>query len=400
MPSQCSQLKQDLADIKLKAEEFNRALDGALSSGDLSAPQRLKTELETMMASLKEKLWPFRELSRPELTKQYESQKEIFQKTGILEQLSSGEWGIKAIDNKEYPFPEIRDIFKMMKENKEILKTKIEQGFTQLLITPFGMKLDDLAEKYKQTILEHHRAGKLFATKKNRDDPNEPLIPLELDENEPLWKWEKYSNADVSGELLYDPEQLPTTSEEPDEKKRRRKSKGRTKKDILSGGAGPEGQAYGAGWDIRLIEDLPNIPRATNDEEEKQKRIKKGGRPQLDTAGSSIKKYIKKGEDIPSPQEYLKALQNEPIYQHEQGMTPEDQLTYAILHLEQTNQTIDDWQGNGSVSYQLRAYLPASGYVPLAYWRRDRRRASLSGDGPGDRGGVYGVRGSVRVKKA
>ena len=34
-----------------------------------------------------------------------------------------------------------------------------------------------------------------------------------------------------------------------------------------------------------------------------------------------------------SPQEYLQILQNNPIYQNETGMTPEDQITYAIAHL-------------------------------------------------------------------
>src|SRR3989344_3236695 len=169
-PPNCSDLREALQELKEKQAEFRSALDQGRTTGDLKPAQALKAKIEQKMASLKERLWPFKELSQPELEKQYQAQKEIFQKTGILERLSNGELGIKGIDDQEYPFPELPDIFKMMRENKEVLKIKSEQGFKNLLITPFGMKLDDLADKYGQAILKHHQAGKLFATKKNRDE--------------------------------------------------------------------------------------------------------------------------------------------------------------------------------------------------------------------------------------
>jgi len=79
-------------------------------------------------------------------------------------------------------------------------------------------------------------------------------------------------------------------------------------------------------------------------------------------------------------------------------MTPEDQLAYAILHLEQTDQVIDDWRGNGSLSYQLGSYF-LSGHVPIAVWNRDNRQANLGGSVPGFRYGNFGVRSGVRVSK-
>jgi len=78
------------------------------------------------------------------------------------------------------------------------------------------------------------------------------------------------------------------------------------------------------------IETLPNIPRAG-----KGKELK--GRKQLE-AGLS-------------PRKYLETLRTDPQYKNESGMTPEDQITYAMLYLEQTNQVVDDWQGKGSLSY-------------------------------------------------
>jgi hypothetical protein len=252
-----------------------------------------------------------------------------------------------------------------MRENKEILKTKIEQGFTKLLIVPFGMKLDDLIEKYKQVILKHHKEGKLFATKEKSTDPDKPL---ELDENQPVRVWDEYQNADTQGKLVYFPKEFSSNHQ------------GKTKEQIL--------KETNQGFNIILIEDMPNIPRGLEEGDDgniiKYGKVKKeGGRKQIAAGGG--------------PKNYLKRFQTDPQYKNEQGMTPEDQITYAITHLEQFNQVIDDYQGNGSASYQLAAYFPADGYVPLAYWYRDARRARLVGYGPGYRYPDNGVRGAVGV---
>jgi hypothetical protein len=236
-----------------------------------------------------------------------------------------------------------------MRENKEILKTKIEQGFTKLLIVPFGMKLDDLIEKYKQVILKHHKEGKLLATKEKSTDPDEPL---ELDENQPVRVWDKYQNADTENKLVYFPKNFSENHQ------------GKTKQEILK---------EQGGFNIILTEDLPNIPGAGEEKEIK-------GRKQF--------------ENFRTLNQYLEALKTDPQYKNEQGMTPEDQITYAITHLEQFNQVIDDYQGNGLASYQLAAYFPADGTVP---WYRDSRRAYLNREDPRYAALANGVRSAVRV---
>ncbi|OGD32022.1 hypothetical protein A3C91_01535 [Candidatus Azambacteria bacterium RIFCSPHIGHO2_02_FULL_52_12] len=388
----CQQLKTELDTIAALAAEFDAAFDHAKETGDMAEAKALKARIEEQMASLKEKLWPFRELPRQELEKQYQSHQEILKKTGILERFSTGGepglprsspetmvWGIKGIDNKEYPFPSFETILRLMRENKEVMREKQAQGFTRLLITPFGMKLEDLAETYKQAVLKHHREGTLFYTRKDPKDETEALEPVALHDDcetnpdhAPLWVWDTYNNADTTGALVYHPQEFS-----------RKNHRGTTKRELLTSAGG---------WHIQLIEDLPNIPR-----KDQGKTI--GGRPRLDTAGSSITPYIKQGKTVPSPQEYLTALHQDPRYRHEHGMTPEDQLAYAILHLEQTNQVIDNYQGNGSISYQLGAYFPASGAVPYACWYRDGRQARLGRLDPGGRDGVCGVRSGVRVLK-
>ena len=79
-------------------------------------------------------------------------------------------------------------------------------------------------------------------------------------------------------------------------------------------------------------------------------------------------------------------------------MTPEDQITYAMLYLEQTNQVVDDWQGKGLLSYQLGAYRLAFGDIPCAGWSRDFSQAYLGWSNPGFPDLACGVRSRVRLR--
>ncbi len=295
----------------------------------------------------------FETLPQKELKEQYEGQKEILERVGILEQFANGEMGIKGIDNKEYSFPSYAEIVHRMRENKEVLGTKIEQGFNQLLISPLGMKLDDLIEKYRQVILKHYKEGKLLATKEN---PSDSEKYLKLNENNPVWTLSEYLNADVNGRMVYYPEKFS-------------EKQGKTKQEVLS--------VHGA-WNILLLEDLPNIPK-----EKKGKEIK--GRKQLETGKT--------------PNQYLEMLKKDSHYQNEIGMTLEDQITYAIKYLEQTSQVIDDCNGNGSVSYQLGAYFPTDdgGLIPDFCLHSGNQRVRMDGDGPEDFGSGHGARSAVRV---
>ncbi|MBU4367374.1 hypothetical protein KKC49_00710 [Patescibacteria group bacterium] len=352
MTNSCEQIKTEYENLKTLKEEFDLEYQKAVETGELERVREMRTELEEKRDALKEKLWLFEGLPQKELKEQYESQREILKNVGILEKLTNGEIGIKGIDNKEYPFPSYQEISKRIRENKEMLKTKVEQGFNQLLIVPFGMKLDDLIEKYKEVILKHHQEGKLLATKENPSDPDEPM---ELNEDKPVWVWDKYNNADISGEIVYFPNEFSKVNHQ-----------GKTKQEILK---------EKGGWNILFIEDLPNIPR-----KDKGKEIKS-------------RKQLESGQ---SPNEYLETLKTNPIYQNETGMTPEEQIVYALKHLEQTNQVIDDYSGKGSASYQLGAFFPADGYVPDAYWYRGTRQVYLDRYTPEGSYSNDGVRGAVR----
>lgn len=360
------------AALELK-HRFDTAYTQAVVSGELTEAEQLREQLTEKMNAIKEKMNPFE--TRLKIREQYERQMSMLARLDLLQPLDAGGLGVKGMDGQEYPLPSYEDVTRRMVEQREMLTTKVEQGFTKLLLVPFGMPLDRLIATYRAALQKHFDDGKLFYTKQNPDDPQEALEPIpELHADGPLWVWDPYKDADTNGTLVYDPKKFSSTHG------------GKTKAELLADGQ--------HGFTIQLVEDLPNIPR--------QGQGTTHGRPgqeraQLDTGGTSIQHYIAPGKRIPSPQEYLQALQQDPQYQHEHGMTPEEQILYALTHLEETNQVVDNYQGHGSVSYQLGAYFPASGRVPHAYWNRGGRRAELGGSDPDYRDGDCGVRSAVRV---
>lgn len=305
-----------------------------------------------------------------EFKEEYESQAKILDKLGLLELLPEcGEMGIRGIDGKEYPIPSKEQIIQEIRTNREKYETKIKQGFIKIQLTPFGVPLEKLTTILEQRILAHHKEGKLLATKEN---PNDPDVKLELDTNQPLFKWDDWIDpnapegqrgADVTGKCVYHPQSFDQNNHQ-----------GFTKEQLLE--KQTKKHSSFAGWNVLLIETSPNIPR-----EGKGKTI--GGRKQLETNKT--------------PNDYLKLLQTNPDYQNEQGQTNEDWLTQFLVHLEQTNQVIDDYSGKGSANFLAGSFNPSAGYLGYGYWVRDRRQALLVRDDPRNRYSGYGLRSAVGV---
>ena len=392
----CPELKKELNDIKTLKQEFDFELENALNSKDTKKAQELRKELEAKIESIQNKLWPFETLEKKKIEEQYNEQKEVMEKNGIIEKLSNGEMGIRGIDpedinkEKEYVFPKLEDILKKMKEKKEILEIKAEQGFNQLLIVPFGMKLDDLIEKYKQILWKHYKEKKLFATMKNsKEQPKFPDdLPFEQDKidkiksgeikyeniwddkNKAVYVWQdEYKNAEAENKIVYYPEKFDPDPEI---------HKGKTKQEILK--KQEEENPATAGFEIFLVEDLPNIPR-----EGQGKEVGKG---------ENKRKQLETNE---KPRDYLEKIKNNPQYKNEKGQTPETQIIYAIQYLEKHNQVIDDYEGNGSASYQIGVYFAVSGDVPSACWYRGYLQARLGRGVPGLSDSDGGVRSVAMV---
>ena len=343
----CQQLWGELQEIKDLKSQFDTVLNESVQTGNLQDAYNLREQLEQRQQGLREKLWPFKELTRENVASQYESQVAAFKAAEIVNQLSDGEFGMIDIKGVVRPMPKLETIIDRLRENRAELAQKVEQGFVKILIVPVGMRLGELIASYKKSILDHKASHRLLD--KNGQE-------LDLDTNEPVWVWDKYEQADENGSLAYDVKMFSSNHQ------------GKDKSALIE-----ESELTPfPGWRVIMVEDQINLPLANEGEA-------RGGREPL-RAGRT-------------PSEYLGIQGRQAPYDGEQGLYPEDFITLAMTQLEQTNQVLDE----DTATYCTGAYFPAAGSVPTAGWNRDYRQADLNGYEPDDQGPGVGARSAVRV---
>ena len=306
------------------------------------------------------------------LTEQYTSQVALLERIGILK-----DGKITGIDGHDYPIPTLEQIAARLFEREKDLSIKHDQGFTKLLLVPFGMSLDTLRETLRQFLL---------AYKANHPD-------FDLDTKEPLWTWEEgYKGADTGNppKIFYHP-----TSFDPDN------HQGQTKLEILEAQADRPEDSF-SGWTVHLFQPS-NIQDLDLDSPKGFASIPRQGRGKI-----RGKEFPRKDlEANKTPIDYLSTLQqaqDDPTspYFQESGLTPEDWILAFMTHLEETGKPLDDWQNNKeSITYLTGAFFPSiatSAFAPCAFWFRDDRQAILDRNAPRDRVGRIGVRSSVIVQ--
>jgi hypothetical protein len=327
-------------DNKLKAE-FKKERTGLINK-----IKSLKAEINFNINIISEKMMS--ELEKElNLKEQYNSQIKILINTGLIEKLSNGQYGLIGIDNKEYNIPSYKEIVNKVKAKAELLKLKKEQGFTKLIITPFGQPLSSLIEKYRKVILAHHKSDALLATNGSK---------LDLNTANPIYVRGNYPNSDINGNLKYYPKQFDKNNHG-----------GQTKQEILN--------QTKSGFNIIFIEDMPDLPKENAD-------ITIGNRKKLKANKAPI--------------DYLDSIQADPQHEDESGLTTEDWLTYAVTQLEEKNQVIDDGLGQGQACWNVGAYYDSDNVLYVYYDRIDHR-VCLVLDVPGDRVSNVGVRLEVRL---
>ncbi len=286
-----------------------------------------------------------------ELRQQYQGTVVALNHAGLWEPLMSHptELGITGIDRKEYPLPTTEGIAAELRTHPEVYGNKLEAGFGRILPVPIAASLDHLTRILSSRILAHHKAGRLLAHDGTK---------LELDTNQPLYTWEGWNNADRTGQVVYYARQFDQTNHG-----------GITKAQLLE----QLHQSPFPGYNLLLLPKQSAIPNQWKPGERADLAPGKSGRDYLQTPAST------------------------PDYAHETGLTLEDWLTLALAHLETTNRVLDDYQGDGKVSWLTGSYHPSSGGVGRADWRRDHRRARLRGSDPDSRYSAGGVRPAVRM---
>jgi len=271
------------------------------------------------------------------LEKEYARTITALNRTGILTLLPHSEtYGVIGIDGKEYPAPTKEQLQGVFARNKELVEWKMRQGFTQLQLTPIAMPTSQLIDRVKSAVLKHAAAGKIFQTKQNSSDADNPV---RVHAGEPIWIWDRVRQALDTPNLVYFPQDYTDHHQ------------GLTKEEVMQ----KTRLCAVPGWSVGLIEPIPIMPQ------QGQGKVI-GGRKQL--------------EAYSSPQDYLRTLST-PTYQGETGWTPKDFLTHFITRLETTNQVSHD-RSDGNALWLLGSYMPNSmpnaRIVPTGNWARDAGR--------------------------
>ncbi len=302
------------------------------------------------------------------LKKQYDSQVALLEQVGILK-----EGAITCIDGYEYPIPTLEQIASRLFERRKELSTKHDQGFTKLLLVPFGMSLDALRKIFKQFLLTYKKDHSVF----------------DLNTNEPIFESRTtYKGADIGGspQLVYYPMSFD-----------KKNFPGKTKFQILMKQRKHKQKDHAfVGWTVHLLQPSdPTDPHSPGFASIPRKG--EGGTPQGDLTPRPPL------EADQSPNEYLSLLQsskddpNSPYFQ-ESGMTPEDWIVAFMMHLFETGKPLDDWhRENGTSSHLIGTLFRYSIHVPRVYWSRNNKQVILGLRDSRDSDRDVGVRTSVIV---
>ncbi|HBK33603.1 TPA: hypothetical protein DEP34_04920 [Candidatus Uhrbacteria bacterium] len=249
------------------------------------------------------------------LREQYDSQVELLEQVGILK-----EGAILGIDGNTYPIPTLEQIASRIFERRETLQTKRDQGFTKLLLVPFGMSLNALMDVFKKSIVffkQSHPEYTIFGGEIMFD------------------AWSMYFGGDTPGRSGQDPQIIyfPTFFDPGH-------SQGFSKTQILKKQTTAESTT---GWFIRFFQpanfdsskDASDIPQGIASIPKKGKGVIAGQgqlRLPIEEAITFRKclSLLQEAEDDPgSP------------YVHESGLTPEDWLLAYLTHLMETGKQLD-----------------------------------------------------------
>src|SRR3989339_411925 len=292
------------------------------------------------------------------LREQYDSQVELLEEVGILK-----EGAILGIDGNTYPIPTLEQIAVRLFERREKLKTKHDQGFTKLLLVPFGMSIEVLADVLKQFLRDYKEVHPSF----------------DLNANNPFFiSFSERVDTKGSNVIIYDPLFLD------------RSHQGQTKTEILN--KQRDAEDFFSGWTVHLFQPsdpsdqyskgFVSIPR-------EGQGTSQGGRPSLEAGKSpsesfSVFREVENNSDSP--------------YFLESGLTPMDWIIAFMIHLQETGKPLDNIVNNTeSASYLMRSLFPYAVSLSDACWNHTWRRVEIGQSGTNRRSELFGVHTSVMI---
>ena len=275
---------------------------------------------------------------KQEIEREYACCVSTLKASGILTFFPKSEkFGVFGIDGKEYPIPTKEEVVELFAKNRELVNTKVLQGFNCLEITPLAMSTDDLIDLMKEAILRHAAERKIFQTKRSSSDVS---LPIYVNSKKQVWIWDKLKQVLNTEELIYFPQEFFDNHQ------------GQTKIEVINN----KRICAFLGWSVGLVENLKFMPL------QGQGKIL-GGRKQFEIGSS--------------PSEYLQILQTN-VYKGETGKTIEDFCIKFLNHLQLTNEISNDRLDNNSL-WCLGQYVKIkyAACVPTGWWHRDFGRLRL-----------------------
>ncbi|HBK33633.1 TPA: hypothetical protein DEP34_01090 [Candidatus Uhrbacteria bacterium] len=335
----------DIPIESLAKPDLLREAAGKLSTQDLERLANLLERFEYLIVKKepgKEKLPEhLQEIERLyHLEDQYTSQVTFLEYVGILK-----EGAIIGIDGHEYPIPKLEQIALRLFERRGELSAKHDQGFTKLLLVPFGMNLDMLISTLKQFLLDYKGSHPDFMF--DTDDPISNIRKrLKRSDTTDTEAFQNANGGDHQ-ELVYYPLFFNENHQ------------GKTKTKILEDQS--VNPASFPGWTVHLFQ--PSDP---------------SNQHSLGFAPIPEEKGTTQGNEIPRQDlktgkyscEYLDILgsakQQDSPYCHESGLTPEDWISAFMMHLHETGKPLDE----NKSCYLVGAFFPSLG-IPRASWSID-----------------------------
>ncbi len=406
MNANCKKLYDELYQLKEKRAEFGRVYEDGLKKRDFGQCRPLYREIRNLLDGADTEIGRFRamngapELNHLNLKEQYESQVDVAWKSGLFEAgenidenqngLSKAKKGSESVHvhrmpaiergGKKYPMPSWKEVHKTLRkpENQEIIKEKSAQGFTKMLIVPFGYDLKTMARRFKEKVKELDQTG---LNPDGSSNPNKGIFgaggeKVEFNRAEthyPVLIWEGWDES----QMVYYPKQYD------------QKNHGGMNKE--------ESIKINGAWQICFVEDMPVIPEASQEI---------GGRKQIDRKGSCIRGQT----GIPEIQKFHAAMQDKEMmeetknYRHERGQTCEQYLWMQLTFLLDEEKTVlmdyenGEWRG----AFLTESYNDSLHGVPTANWHLDhhpdKRGIDLFGLDPTSDSDNYGIRPSVNIK--
>ncbi len=311
----CKKMYEELARLKELKVEFDRVYEEGVADKDLSACAPLYKEMRELMRGdseirkMREDLPPA--LEKLDLEKQYYEQGELMYESGLFNKSIDKVTGLPVIERfgEKYVMPSWETVKRMLIKNREMLLEKCEQGFTKMLIVPFGYDLNTMGIKFKEKLEEFDKAatddsGGILDVKGDRVVFDRFADDYPADVGFP-WRDES---------MRYYPEEYSEDS-------------GLSKEEAIS--------EFGA-WQICFVEDLKAVPALGT---------VKGGRQQIDINNSHLRFDVEVDpqifRDILSGKE--KELRNPKKYKYEKGYTAEQDLWMRLTYLLSDDHTLADY---------------------------------------------------------